>query len=110
MCDPCDNNCATCSVNVTQCSSCNNSVPLYLFGTTCLSSCPSNYFIKNNVCKLCELPCRLCTTTINTCSACFTNSTKLYWYQFECIDAISCPIGNFINYINSSCNRCPSEC
>lgn len=52
-CDPCNSLCLTCSIYTYSCTSCNNTLNLYLQGNTCTSICNSQFFIKNNICSPC---------------------------------------------------------
>lgn len=76
--------CNTCpSSPRSQCLSCYSTTvtPLiYLFNSTCVSSCPSGYYIDTiyQTCSLCAFPCSSCSNSADNCTACSINSTYKY--------------------------------
>lgn len=44
------------------------------------------------------------------CSTCLPTASTPIWYNYDCIKQDQCPIGNYINTQNSSCDACPTEC
>lgn len=52
-CVSCDTNCLTCETFSYQCTSCNNTIGLYLDGTSCVTECSQNRFLKDDICSPC---------------------------------------------------------
>ena len=118
----CDVNCLTCVTNSTNCLTCGFSsigANLYLFGTSCLLTCPNGYFANtlNNTCDLCHFGCATCTGPLLTnCSVCsdYNNSGTIVSY-YKILGATTCdtlcPLNQFINsLLPNMCAFCDSGC
>ncbi len=111
-CDICNTNCLTCQNTTTTCITCNTTALLFLENSKCVFHCQSNSFtsLTTGTCVPCKSPCNLCFNDSTVCSTCLSSSSTPIWYNYGCITASACPLGNFVNTQNSSCNTCPSQC
>ncbi len=99
--EACQDDCATCEVTRTNCTSCKT---LNLLGNTCQTNCPATTIPINRKCIQCERPCRTCSENINNCTSCLpTEVPTLYLIENRC--DIECPV---FFYPDSSANRCLS--
>lgn len=105
MCEPCSSPCATCSLKLTNCTSCLTGT--YLQNNSCSASCANGTaaIAATSVCSVCQLGCTLCSSSISNCSAC---SSGFYYYDFGC--AQSCPGGYYQNNANNYCSLCSNNC
>lgn len=103
---PCEGDCETCSVTLTNCTSCKT---LNLFQTTCLATCPSGTISIDQVCVSCVYPCETCVISTSKCTSCADNSS-LFLSNFECVDESLCPATTYPNYINMTCSACVAPC
>lgn len=118
----CDVNCLTCTGTSTSCVTCGFSsigADLFLYGTSCLLTCPVGFFANKatSTCDACDPGCSVCTgATLNDCSKCRTvnNSGTLTPYYKEVTNTIcgtTCPTGQFISSsINNTCAVCDPGC
>lgn len=112
-CAICQDSCATCLNNATDCGSCRNvaGTVYYLTGNnSCVSRCPAGQygFDSNNTCLTCHLNCTKCFgPSTEECSACA--STYFSIYGTSTCNA-SCPDGQFANATNQVCLVCNSNC
>jgi hypothetical protein len=111
----CSSPCAACSGSATTCTGCSGSKP-YLYGSTCVASCPSGYYATTtNSCAgmiifdlsilitiriACSSPCATCSGTASTCTGCISSSSHLY--NSNCY--ATCPSGSYA----SSSSACTS--
>lgn len=51
---PCDGECQTCSLTLTNCTSCRT---LNLYDNHCISTCPTGTVALNKTCRACTYPC-----------------------------------------------------
>lgn len=109
-CDYCSSNCLTCSIFAYNCTSCNNTISLYLDVNTCVTNCSTQKYLVDNICTICQYPCRICYNSTTICSTCYPNSTLPLWYDYKCISNLQCVIGHYINSVNGSCDACPNQC
>ena len=77
-CKSCSKDCATCSLNKTNCTACN--YPKSLHNSQCLDECPEGWFSNvNNTCELCSTNCKSC-RRYDLCTSCnpgyFLNQSK----------------------------------
>ena len=107
-CQLCDQNCKTCVTTSTNCLSCGFSsigASLYLYQSTCLLSCPDQFFpnVTSNNCDSCFPGCLICNgPTSQNCTVCGTvnNSgtlTPYYKYIGSAVCDTSCPPGQLIS-------------
>jgi hypothetical protein len=116
QCVGCSSICLTCSLTMTNCTSCDylSSNPYY-FNFKCLSTCYSTYFNDNSTynCTKCTSPCESCLTgsTTNSCITCVVpyilsittiNSTT----TTSCLS--SCQAGYYLS--GYQCVGCVSPC
>src|SRR5690606_28136939 len=59
QCIECSENCATCS-HSSQCLTCKTGFYLVEDSNICTSECPTNYFISEGTCSLCQENCATC--------------------------------------------------
>lgn len=103
---PCDGDCSTCSLLVTNCTSCKT---LNLLGNQCLASCPSNYAPAFGVCIACQSPCLTCSQTTANCTSCASNlSPQVYLSGNKCVQ--TCPSTTYANLTLQECVVCVSPC
>ncbi len=103
---PCEGDCATCSVTLTNCTSCRT---LNLYGNTCNSSCPTGTVPLDRQCKPCEYPCAECINLTTICLKCASNSS-LYLSNQTCVAAQSCPSLTFPDNFTYICAACTPPC
>ena len=105
-CEPCSQECLTCSLTEYSCTSCQNST-LVLFNSTCNAECPSDYDYENEgVCTTCESPCVTCINQTH-CLSCeqgykYSSTTNLC--------SSTCGIGTYFNTTINDCSECGSNC
>jgi hypothetical protein len=75
---------------------CQGSMFKYL--QTCVTQCPENAMLVNNICEACDPTCKSCAGLINTCTSC---SFPKFKHEGKCQDG--CPAGTTAN---SSLNVC----
>lgn len=106
LCVSCSSVCLTCSVTVNNCTSCNTSstYPI-LFGTTCISSCPSTYYNDTSInCTPCSFPCASCLGAgISFCISCQPG-----YYLLNNICYATCPSTYYPNV--NICYACITPC
>lgn len=91
-CTACDISCAVCTNTPTPCSSCNTGYKLS--GTTCASSCLTQYGSTTNaqLCVLCDVKCTVCFQVSTNCSACTTSgANEAFLFGNQCMNP--CPAG-----------------
>lgn len=89
-------NCKSCDSNGS-CTSCySSSISVYsifsVSGSTCISACPTGFFLINTTCTPCDSNCSECTTTSTHCTSCPSNF-YLDTVYFLCIQ--TCLTGYF---------------
>lgn len=109
-CTTCDAVCATCNGGYNyNCLSCAGT--LFLFGSSCLASCPagtSSLTTPFNQCITCDGACQTCTgPTADDCVAC-KNSYLMISGSTTCVQV--CPNGYFDNLATMTCLACTSGC
>jgi proprotein convertase subtilisin/kexin type 5 len=103
--EPCTGDCSTCSITVTNCTSCINN---NLLNNICYIQCPIGYLGLARICQPCTSPCRSCSSTQVTCTSCLTLNPRVYLSNSQCV--ISCPDGTFANNPNNTCVNCVAPC
>ncbi|KAL4494135.1 hypothetical protein ABPG72_016091 [Tetrahymena utriculariae] len=110
VCTTCDNSCKTCEQVSTQCTSCDNNK--YLQGTTCQSSCDSNYYPNSDrKCIICSSKFPNCTQC--TASSCLQCNLPYFFVEGQNTCQNQCPkgYGSIINVTNNTCKACTnSDC
>ncbi|KRX04787.1 WW domain [Pseudocohnilembus persalinus] len=109
QCEQCNVACKICTAGTANdCSSCNPNY--YLFGTSCLSVCPVEYFANTNslTCEECVEPCKECTNYNNNGEFCTSCIDNYYLYNNDCI--VSCPLGWIGNDATNECVECDVSC
>lgn len=66
---------------------------------TCVSSCPSKYFLSGSICSPCISPCGSCTSQ-TTCLSCVEG----FWNGSACSSV--CPSGTYADSSLNSCENC----
>ena len=120
-CMLCNANCLTCIGTSSYCLTCGFSTigaNLYLYGSSCLLTCPDGYFanVTANTCDPCHFGCATCTGPLLTnCIVCnnYNNSGTIDVYykvvgQTTC--NTSCPTGQFISSLPNACASCDPGC
>lgn len=118
----CNANCLTCVNTSSYCLTCGFSTigaNLYLFGSSCLLTCPNNYFANTtaNTCDPCNVGCATCTGPLLTdCTVCrnYNNSGTIEVY-YKVLSATTCdrgcPTGQFISSsFPNTCAYCDPSC
>jgi len=105
----CSSPCQQCSTSPTTCLSClptPNLLTIYFSpNNTCMSACPSGYFVNGTICSLCIAPCLTCLNA-TACSTC--NATTIYYsLNNSCISG--CPTG-YYNDSSGNCTLCVLPC
>ena len=114
QCMLCSSNCLTCVTTSTNCLTCGFSTAganLYLFGSSCLLTCPNGYFANSATftCDACHFGCATCSgSSLTSCTVCtdYNNAgTIIPYYKVlgSTTCAPTCPTGQFIS---SSPNAC----
>ena len=115
ICIPCNVSCAQCTGPAnTQCSACNSSYFLQPNSTTCLGSCPTNYWedVSINICQLCYnssvspfYSCKTCDGgTKNNCTSCNAGTFLHPNSSGTCLNL--CPMGFWGNNFTNTCETC----
>lgn len=137
FCFECDDSCSKCSGSSTSCESC--SVSYFLYGSTCVSECPEDYYaflasdlLETNECIKCSSSCSIgcsgpqktdCLECYSGCASCEGDKSTeclscedgYLFYQSD--DALSigqclenCPSGYFSDTQAQSCEECHESC
>lgn len=78
----CNSTCTTCSVTMTNCTSCTNGS---LQNNKCVASCSSGTISVANVCLACSSPCATCSINQTNCNSCLTTFIpKVYLWNNGC--------------------------
>lgn len=86
----CSTSCLACSGIVSNCTSCNSTLILYM--NTCIGQCPANTYKPTGIqsCITCtDVNCSVCNAT-----SCITCQSNTYLYAGSCV--VSCPLGTRI--------------
>lgn len=104
-CQQCNSNCLTCSLTASNCVICQSS--LILFSNTCISACPSNYYIDNTTSTLICTPCTSLTPNCGICSSitCLKCVSPLYLTSNSTCVSV-CPTGYYPDNQNYVCVQC----
>ena len=122
ICDTCSPSCLTCSVSVSNCTSCSGTY-LYISGANqaCVSACPIGTITSGSNCLPCDSSCFACAGSASNCIQC---SPPLYLYLGGCVATCPgiatndgtgpvclerCPIGKY-TIDNATCIACASPC
>jgi hypothetical protein len=101
-CEICPTNCTQCT-SPTNCSVCSSNY--YLFGLSCLPTCPNTTFTSSNsttnLCQTCN-NCNTCSSSSN-CTSCVLSK-----YLYTGICYATCPNGSFAS--GSVCSICITNC
>jgi hypothetical protein len=105
VCQPCINNCQTCSGSQSTCKTCLNSTYLVTANSSCASSCDPGLFIDSfaQTCVSCTSPCKTCKSAADYCLSCISD---FYLQNNTCNN--SCPPKYFHNI--DRCAPCPENC
>ena len=103
-CDPCDAICLTCSLIVSNCTSCTS--PNVFYNDSCQSSCPSGGTLAplNGVCTACDATCLTCSISITNCTTCNTSSANPYFFTNQCLT--TCPQTYYNVSVTGTCVLC----
>ena len=99
----CDPNCYTCSTP-TNCLSCRYG--MYLEGTTCVATCPSNKAGVSGICQLCSTSCLTCSNVGTT--KCLTCPPGRFFFLSTCY--LICPAGFYGDVPSGDCKQCHNDC
>ena len=109
ICQQCDPNCEDCVSSSTTCTRCPDSDTGsgFLYGTTCVSTCPDGtyegYQAGLPACLTCQFPCATCSQVATFCNTCVPGNVL---YQQQCFG--SCPVGTAAT--DNSCELIPPSC
>ena len=105
----CSSQCRSCSIGVSNCTSCASSYFFYYNGTSntnlCLSQCPFNTFSSNSICVACVSPCLTCSSP-NTCLSCISTFFVISVSPIQCVTA--CPSNSYA--YQQQCISCSPDC
>lgn len=107
QCVACVTPCATCTTQ-TACITCAQGYYLYNTNSSCISACPADTTIANNVtntCDSCSSICLTCSVLTSNCTSC---SAPNVYYLGSCQS--SCPTGGTLAPYNGICTPCNSKC
>lgn len=91
LCNPCVNNCSTCT-SASICLTCLNSTIFYQ--SQCLASCPiSASIIKNGICTACSNSCLNCSSS----DVCYECPASLALYAGACVSSCPAPLSIYYN-------------
>jgi len=102
ICVQCTSPCATCSISLTNCTSCASN--LLYFNFSCVDSCTNGYYANAGICSPCSNNCATCANQSSYCLSC---SASYKFYQNTCIT--TCPVAYSI-IVNGTCTGCSSGC
>jgi hypothetical protein len=107
-CSNCMADCDNCT-NGSTCEACTNPYVLKADKSSCLVSCPAQYYPDSNrVCTSCLSNCKTCTDG-SSCQECIGN-----FYLFDdgnsCVSSCDTSQGYFITSNSKSCNPCSDDC
>lgn len=113
VCNNCAAECQTCSVSMSQCTSCaiNTGNQTYLANGACVTTCPLGTFahLQSRSCRLCDPRCLSCSSHRN-CTSCANDFYLLAFYDNTNTPCVSeCPVGFYVNGSNI-CSRCHHDC
>lgn len=113
VCYLCNPECLTCQFNSSYCYSCDTSLGYAWLNFSCLSSCPTPYFLSNSSanCTICSNHCQSCSVTATNCSICTLSGTyKAYLNGNSCV--VSCPAGTYGSTVGGAnlCISCDARC
>ena len=107
-------NCANCS-SASSCTLCANG--FYLYNGTCLSECPSGYYLSIasglQSCEVCQLPCLTCSGYSTYCLTCNTSSILINKYLYTTLNSSICTNGCPLNFYFTEdliCQPCIPPC
>lgn len=102
----CTGDCYTCSLTVSNCTSCKN---LSLEGNSCVANCSTGTISVMQKCVPCLSPCLTCITSQSTCTSCVPDlSPPRFLNGFVC--QLNCPTGFYPNSLNYVCTPCTNNC
>lgn len=110
VCIACTYPCLTCSVNPTNCTSCNMSnTTYYLYQYGCVLTCPSNTFVNVTLmaCKNCPTGCLTCANS-SYCYSCDA-AGGYAWINTTYLCYNPCPV-NYYKENTTNCSSCNVEC
>lgn len=113
ICTSCLPLCYQCSNSYT-CDACVSTASL--FGSKCLTTCPSGYFsalVTNSTSNVATYNCTLCSQHCLSCNGrsqynCLTCKEGYFLMENMCLD--SCPVGSYPNSATRTCTSCPVSC
>ena len=104
VCEACSGNCLTCQISTSYCLSCQS--PFFLNNHTCVSSCPSGYWVISGACRICSPACQACLATDPyNCSSC---APGYYYANGTCGN--TCPVGSYADISSLTCMSCNTVC
>lgn len=104
QCEPCSNNCLTCSTSIAFCLSCQ--VGFTFQNNSCVASCSLGFYQINGSCLVCDPRCQYCLSSDPTnCSECIAG---YYLYSYYCYS--NCPIKTFAYASGKQCLNCNTHC
>lgn len=109
----CSAPCSKCTNDPTKCLAClpqtNTTSYIYLsYNYTCVSTCPSGFYLINNKCLSCSINCKTCLNISTNCTSCPLTTYLSPNSTFTCV--ISCPDYYYANSILLVCSSCELPC
>lgn len=116
-CSMCDPGCISCSITSANCTitACQSGYYYYYINSTCLSTCPNNYYANTTtgLCVQCDPGCQLCTGSgLLSCSSCQITSLNVSYFKVIDITQCTtvCPPGQYPYNLLLQCQYCASSC
>ncbi|KRX07395.1 Insulin-like growth factor binding protein, N-terminal [Pseudocohnilembus persalinus] len=105
-CDPCTDNCATCTGTSDFCLTCDSGFLFY--ANTCVASCSSTQYELSGECFDCDTSifCKACSSATE-CESCLSG---YYLYGTTCTDDCETASDNYQVLYNGKCTECTSPC
>ena len=103
-CKACASQCATCSGNPNNCTTCKSTFGFSHQGS-CVKQCPVNYLAIDGECKACNPECKGCTVT---CSQCIDCAIGYYKLGATCVK--TCYPNMFVDNAANLCVSCSEKC
>lgn len=111
VCVACDISCQDCTVNATNCGTCNSGYSQKA-DNTCVSSCPAAFYSDGTDCLGCDPGCATCYgSALTQCYTCKNNGTHNHFKEIGVNTCVTtCAAGEFENVSAFACQVCDFRC